>query len=170
MDIQFVDYDNVRFHLSTPNSKSSITLSMGIQCWPDLVKYGARQHLEQEFGAYLVAEGETEPEYDVSLVIDLEQLPAEAGTSSHYHIRFSPCHARSALLSSDRPSHQGIWAYTDMQTKRAPSSLSSHTSNLSPCPPLSFRLSKNRNPCRPTTRSPRELSRWIFSSRSRKAT
>lgn len=81
MDIQFVDYDNVRFHLSTPNSKSSITLSMGIQCWPDLVKYGARQHLEQELGAYVVAESETEPEYDISLVIDLEQLPQSPGPS-----------------------------------------------------------------------------------------
>ncbi len=79
MDIQFVDYDNVRFHLSTPTSKSSITLSMGIQCWPDLVKFGARQHLEQELGGYVVAEGDTEPEYDVSLIIDLEQLPATQG-------------------------------------------------------------------------------------------
>lgn len=80
MDIQFVDYDNVRFHLSTPESKSSIMLSMGIQCWPDLVKYGARQHLEQELGGYLLAEGDTEPEYDVSLVINLEQLPQSPGT------------------------------------------------------------------------------------------
>jgi len=79
MDIQFVDYDNVRFNLSTPTSKTSITLSMGIQCWPDLVKYGARQHLEQEFGAFLAAESETEPEYDVTLVIDLKELPESAG-------------------------------------------------------------------------------------------
>jgi actin related protein 2/3 complex subunit 2 len=76
MDIQFVDYDNVRFHLSTPSSKSSIILSMGIQCWPDLLKYGAKEHLEQELGGYLT---ETEPEYDVSLSIDLEQIPASPG-------------------------------------------------------------------------------------------
>ena len=80
MDIQFVDYDHVRFHLSTPTSKTSITLSMGIQCWSDLRKHGAMDHLKQEFGAYL--SGEVEPEYDVSLVLDLEQLPQSPGTLS----------------------------------------------------------------------------------------
>lgn len=79
MDIQFVDYDNVRFHLSTGDSKTQVMLSMGIQCWPDLVKYGAREHLQQEFGAMLQDEASTEPEYNVSVVVDLEQLPASAG-------------------------------------------------------------------------------------------
>jgi hypothetical protein len=77
-----VDYDNVRFHLSTPSSKTQLLLSMGIQCWPDLVKYGAREHLQQEYGGYLLGEGETEPEYNVSLMIDLEKLPAMSGESS----------------------------------------------------------------------------------------
>lgn len=79
MDIQFVDYDNVRFHLSTGEAKTIITLSMGIQCWPDLVKYGARDHLSAEYEGYLVGEGETEPEYDVSLRIDLEKIPSGPG-------------------------------------------------------------------------------------------
>ncbi|WVN90192.1 uncharacterized protein L203_105428 [Cryptococcus depauperatus CBS 7841] len=74
-DIQFVDYDNVRFHLSTPSSKTQLLLSMSIQCWPDLVKYGALEHLQNEYEGYLLAEGNTEPEYDVSLLIDLERLP-----------------------------------------------------------------------------------------------
>ncbi|ODO06599.1 hypothetical protein I350_03956 [Cryptococcus amylolentus CBS 6273] len=75
-DIQFVDYDNVRFHLSTPSSKTQILLSMAIQCWPDLVKYGAKEHLQQEFAGFLLGDGDVEPEYDVSLLIDLENLPA----------------------------------------------------------------------------------------------
>ena len=81
-DIQFVDYDNVRFHLSTPDSKSVVLLSMGIQCWPDLVKYGAREHLQQTFEGLLLGQGETEPEYDVSLRIDLEQVPQDPGEPS----------------------------------------------------------------------------------------
>ena len=85
MDIQFVDYDNVRFHLSTRSSKSSIMLSMGIQCWPDLVKYGARQHLLEEYAGMLLSEADTEPEYNVSLAIDLEQLPASEGLSPSPH-------------------------------------------------------------------------------------
>ncbi|KAK4684681.1 actin related protein 2/3 complex, subunit 2, partial [Tremellales sp. Uapishka_1] len=78
MDIQFVDYDSVRFHMSTPTAKTSILLSMSVQCWGDLVKYGAREHLQAEYGDWLVPEAETEPEYDVSLVIDLEKLPESA--------------------------------------------------------------------------------------------
>ena len=81
MDIQFVDFDNVRFHLSTGESKSQILLSMAIQCWPDLVKYGAREHLQEQYGAYLLSEAETEPEYNVTLSIDLEKLPGTQGWS-----------------------------------------------------------------------------------------
>ncbi|BEJ12660.1 hypothetical protein CspHIS471_0211200 [Cutaneotrichosporon sp. HIS471] len=75
-DIQFVDFDAVRFHLSTPESKTVIVLSMAIQCWSDLAKYGARESLEKEYAGYIVPESETEPEYNVSLAIDLERLPA----------------------------------------------------------------------------------------------
>lgn len=81
MDIQFVDYDNVRFHMSTPESKTSILLSMNIQCWPDLLKYGAREHLQQEYAGYLADDAQTEPEYNVSLIIDLEKLPSTDGLS-----------------------------------------------------------------------------------------
>lgn len=76
MDIQFVDYDNVRFHLSTPESKTVILLSLAIQCWPDLVKFGAREHLQAEYDDLLLDEGSTEPEYNVSLSIDLEKIPS----------------------------------------------------------------------------------------------
>jgi len=90
MDIQFVDYDNVRFHLSTPASKTSVILSMGIQCWPDLVKYGSREHLQKEYGYLLLGEAETEPEYNVSLEIDLEKLPASEGMLYNlFHLPFS---------------------------------------------------------------------------------
>lgn len=79
MDIQFVDYDNVRFHLSTEESKTVVTLSMAIQCWPDLVKYGARDHLATTYGEYLLDDSQTEPEYNVSLRIDLEKIPSSPG-------------------------------------------------------------------------------------------
>lgn len=74
-DIQFVDFDSVRFRLSTPDSKTVLVLSMAIECWPDLAKYGARESLEKEYAGYIVPEAETEPEYNVSLAIDLEHLP-----------------------------------------------------------------------------------------------
>jgi actin related protein 2/3 complex subunit 2 len=80
VDINFVDYDNVRFHLSTPTSKTQLVLSMGIQCWGDLAKYGVNNMLESEYGEWLIRDGpEKEQEYDVSLLIDLEKIPEDDG-------------------------------------------------------------------------------------------
>ncbi|KAJ7224423.1 arp2/3 complex 34 kDa subunit [Mycena pura] len=73
VDVQFVDYDGVRFHLSTPERKTVLLLSMHIRCWDELVRYGAIDFLKREYGSLL--QSQPEPEYDVSLIIDLEQLP-----------------------------------------------------------------------------------------------
>ena len=82
MDIQFVDFDNVRFHLSTGEARNLVTLSMGIKCWPDLVKYGAEKHLKETYGDALQAQAE--PEHDVSIEVDLDKIPSDAsGSRSH---------------------------------------------------------------------------------------
>jgi actin related protein 2/3 complex subunit 2 len=76
LDVQFVDFDGVRFHLSTPEKqKTVLLLSMNIRCWDELVQYGAMEVLQREYGPLLV--GQAEPDYNVSLQIDLEQVPAE---------------------------------------------------------------------------------------------
>ncbi|GAA5869226.1 hypothetical protein JCM3774_003984 [Rhodotorula dairenensis] len=72
LDQSFVDFDSVRYHLSTPNRKSLLLLSMDVPCWPELAHYGARDILEREYPTRLVPEPETEPGYSVSLEIDLE--------------------------------------------------------------------------------------------------
>lgn len=72
LDQSFVDFDSVRYHLSTPTRKSLLLLSMDVPCWAQLAQYGARQVLEREYAHRLVAETETEPGYSVSLEIDLE--------------------------------------------------------------------------------------------------
>ncbi|KAJ7050486.1 actin-related protein ARPC2 [Mycena amicta] len=74
VDVQFVDYDGVRFHLSTPERKTLLLLSMHIRCWDELVQFGALDVLKREYGALL--QPQSEPDYNVSLAIDLEQLPA----------------------------------------------------------------------------------------------
>jgi len=78
VDVQFVDYDGVRFHLSTPEKKTELLLSMSIRCWDELVQYGAMDVLAREYGALLIPE--PEPDYNVSMVIDLEQVPPEPET------------------------------------------------------------------------------------------
>jgi len=66
------DFDGVTFHISTPETKSQILLSIQIRCFKDLVQYGAEQVLQREYGSYIT---QTEPGFDLSVLIDLESLP-----------------------------------------------------------------------------------------------
>lgn len=79
LDQTFVDFDSVRFHLSTPTKKTILLLSMEVVCWKDLVNYGAMDIVEKIYGNYLCSEEEKETGYSVSLMIDLENLPEEPG-------------------------------------------------------------------------------------------
>ncbi|KAK5172171.1 Arp complex subunit [Saxophila tyrrhenica] len=66
------DFDNVTFHISTPNTKTQIVVSISVKCYPELLKYGAQQVLEREYGPYII---EPEQGYDFSVQVDLENLP-----------------------------------------------------------------------------------------------
>ena len=50
---------------------------MHIRCWSELAQYGALDILSREYGALLAPQ--PEPEYNVSLEIDLTQAPPEGG-------------------------------------------------------------------------------------------
>ncbi|KAF9266854.1 arp2/3 complex 34 kDa subunit [Marasmius fiardii PR-910] len=76
LEVSFVDYDGVRFRLSTPERKTSLLLSMHIRCWDELVKYGALDVLKREYGSLL--KNQPEGGFNVSMEIDLEQVPAGA--------------------------------------------------------------------------------------------
>lgn len=75
--MQFVDFDGVRFHLSTPDRKTALLLSMHIRCWDELVRYGALDILRREYGPLVQAQPESD--YNISLLIDLETAPPEGG-------------------------------------------------------------------------------------------
>ena len=66
------DFDGVTFHISTPQSKTQILLSLSIKCYRELLQYGAEAVLQREYGPYI-----TTPEagYDFSVLIDLDNLP-----------------------------------------------------------------------------------------------
>lgn len=70
------DFDGVTFHISTPESKSKILVSIQVRCFNDLLQYGAQQVLEREYGPYVVA---PEAGYDFSVQIDLDNLPDDKG-------------------------------------------------------------------------------------------
>ncbi|GAA6062522.1 hypothetical protein JCM10212_001572 [Sporobolomyces blumeae] len=75
LDQSFVDFDSVRYHLTTPSTKQKhlLVLSMDVPCWHELEHFGARDVLEREYGPLLLPKAETEEGYSVSLRIDLEQ-------------------------------------------------------------------------------------------------
>lgn len=77
MDVVFVDFDGVRFHLFTPEKKTVLQLSMNIRCWDELAAYGALDVLQREYGSMIM--NTPEPEYNISLQIDLDQLPQNEG-------------------------------------------------------------------------------------------
>jgi actin related protein 2/3 complex subunit 2 len=70
------DFDGVTFHISTPETKSKILISISVKCYPDLLKNGAQRVLEREYGELIT---ETEAGYDFSLMVDLANLPAGQG-------------------------------------------------------------------------------------------
>lgn len=68
------DFDGVTFHVSTPESKTKILISIALKCFRELVQYGAQAVLEREYGPYIV---DPEPGYDFSVQVDLENLPPD---------------------------------------------------------------------------------------------
>ncbi|KAK9389176.1 Arp2/3 complex, 34 kd subunit p34-Arc-domain-containing protein [Lipomyces mesembrius] len=69
------DFDNVTYHISTPESKTKILVSLSIKCFNDLKKYGVEELLQREYGPYIISPPEVG--YDFSMVVDLEKLPPE---------------------------------------------------------------------------------------------
>ncbi|KAJ1679563.1 Arp complex subunit [Spiromyces aspiralis] len=77
VDIKLVDFDNVVYHLATPDNElpSVLTLSVQLPCYSKAVEYGAGEILQREYGEYLSAE--TRQGYDVTFRFDLDQVGAE---------------------------------------------------------------------------------------------
>jgi actin related protein 2/3 complex subunit 2 len=73
---------------------------MNIRCWDELAAYGALDVLRREYGSLIRAQ--TEPEYNISLDIDLEQLPADEGTRLMLTVTLSneSSASREALIKS----------------------------------------------------------------------
>ncbi|KAK7970803.1 hypothetical protein PG988_009876 [Apiospora saccharicola] len=68
------DFDGVTFHISTPETKTKIVVSINIRCFRELVQYGAEQVLQREYDQYVIP---PEIGYDFSILVDLENLPGE---------------------------------------------------------------------------------------------
>lgn len=75
---------------------------MSIRCWDELLNYGVNDVLNREYGAMVRAQ--PEPEYNVSLDLDLEQFPPEGGEYDIYisfnHIHSISVEQRDALIKN----------------------------------------------------------------------
>ncbi|RIB27056.1 Arp2/3 complex, 34 kd subunit p34-Arc-domain-containing protein [Gigaspora rosea] len=75
LDMTVVDFDGVSYRISTPQSKNIIRFSMLMQCFKELIQWGAQEMLQKEYGAYILPQ--TESGYDFSLEFDLQKLPED---------------------------------------------------------------------------------------------
>jgi actin related protein 2/3 complex subunit 2 len=57
-------------------TKSQIQISISVKCFSELVQYGAQDILQREYGPFIV---EPESGYDFSVIVSLDDLPAEEG-------------------------------------------------------------------------------------------
>ncbi|CAG8733220.1 4939_t:CDS:2, partial [Racocetra fulgida] len=94
LDMTAVDFYGVSYRISTPQSKNIIKFSMLMQCFKELVQWGAQDMLHKEYGAYILAE--TESGYDFSLEFDLQKLPEDKVIQQK--ISFKPYHGFSHLI------------------------------------------------------------------------
>lgn len=74
------DFDFTGYHLSTlPDDKESVLISIYLQCWKDLVKYGVEEYLTEKYALFLdfltiLPASEIEQGYNFSLVLNTKSL------------------------------------------------------------------------------------------------
>lgn len=102
------DFDNVAYHISTPESKSKILLSIVLKAWPDLTKYGAREMLESEYDGFVTS---VEPGYNFSVMIDLDNLPVSTLEERSELVEKLSLLRRNALAA---PFHLAFAMFDDM--------------------------------------------------------
>ncbi|KAI8337650.1 putative ARC35-subunit of the Arp2/3 complex [Chlamydoabsidia padenii] len=70
-----VDFDGVVYEIKTPNKRTELYISLRWMCYDELVSFGAQNILQRVYGEYLAAT--PEPNYNVTLIIDLDTVPAD---------------------------------------------------------------------------------------------
>lgn len=72
--MSFADFDGVRYHLANVDgAKNSVRLSMAMRAIADCMPFGVADCINGLYGNYVV---DTEATYDVSLVFNIDTLPA----------------------------------------------------------------------------------------------
>nr|XP_009688004.1 PREDICTED: actin-related protein 2/3 complex subunit 2 [Struthio camelus australis] len=81
VEVTFADFDGVLYHISNPNGdKTKVMVSISLKFYKELQEHGADEVLKKVYGNYLV---NPESGYNVSLLYDLENLPADKDAIVH---------------------------------------------------------------------------------------
>ncbi|KAL1894460.1 Arp complex subunit [Ceratocystis pirilliformis] len=107
------DFDGVIFHISTPETKTKILLSIQIRCFKDLLKYGADQVLQREYNNYVAP---TEPGFDFSVQVDLEDLPSDKEARDALVMKFALL-KRNAMAAPFEAAYQEHYKLRDEASK-----------------------------------------------------
>lgn len=77
------DFDFTNYHISTlPDDNTKLLVSVYLQCWNDLLRFGVQQYLSlkyQDFSAAvaILPSSDVEPSYNYSLLVDCESAIAQ---------------------------------------------------------------------------------------------
>ncbi|XP_039350676.1 actin-related protein 2/3 complex subunit 2 isoform X1 [Mauremys reevesii] len=81
VEVTFADFDGVLYHISNPNGdKTKVMISISLKFYKELQEHGADELLKRVYGNFLV---NPEAGYNVSLLYDLENLPAAKDSIVH---------------------------------------------------------------------------------------
>lgn len=70
------DFDYTTYHLSTPESKTKLLISINSKSWKDLAKYDAAGKLNSIYGQFKTET--VEPGYNYSIYLDLEEVGSKS--------------------------------------------------------------------------------------------
>lgn len=75
IDIRIADFDGVLYHISNVNGdKTKVRISISLKFYKQLQEHGADELLKREYGSLLT---DTEEGYNVSVLINLEEIPED---------------------------------------------------------------------------------------------
>jgi len=81
IDVTIADFDGVLFHISNVNNdKTKVRVSISLQFYKELQEHGADELLRREYGNLLT---DVEDGYNVSILIDLENIPSNWEEIAH---------------------------------------------------------------------------------------
>lgn len=77
------DFDFTAFHISTPEDKTKILISIYLKCWDDLETYGVDSYLKSKYDKFapsliLLTGSQVEQSYNFSLLLDLDQVSSQS--------------------------------------------------------------------------------------------